>query len=54
VTWYGVYDFAGMNATPDGNSAGARLLGCDGPCSADKIRSVSPVTYIDAKDPPSC
>ena len=52
VTWYGVYDFAGMNATPDGNSAGARLLGCDGPCSADKIRSVSPVTYIDAKDPP--
>lgn len=52
VTWYGVYDFAGMNATPDGNSAGARLLGCDGPCSADKLRSVSPVAYIDAKDPP--
>ncbi|NKJ43977.1 alpha/beta hydrolase [Novosphingobium sp. SG720] len=52
VTWYGVYDFAGMNATPDGNSAGTRLLGCEGPCSADKLRSVSPVAYIDAKDPP--
>lgn len=52
VTWYGVYDFAGMNATPDGNAAGSRLLGCDGPCPADKIRAVSPVTYVDAKDPP--
>lgn len=52
VTWYGVFDFAGMNATPDGNSAGMRLLGCPGPCSADKIASVSPVTYADAKDPP--
>ncbi|ABD26025.1 dienelactone hydrolase [Novosphingobium aromaticivorans DSM 12444] len=52
VTWYGVYDFAGMNATPDGNSAGGKLLGCEGPCSADKNRLVSPVAYIDAKDPP--
>lgn len=52
VTWYGVYDFAGMNATPDGNSAGSKLLGCEGPCSADKNRLVSPVAYIDAKDPP--
>lgn len=52
VTWYGVYDFKGMNATPDGNSAGSKLLGCDGPCPADKIAAVSPVTYIDAKDPP--
>ena len=52
VTWYGVFDFAGMNATPDGNSAGAKLLGCAGPCSADKNRLVSPVAYIDAKDPP--
>lgn len=51
VTWYGVYDFAGMNATPDGNAAGGKLLGCDGPCPADRIHSVSPVTYIDAKDP---
>lgn len=52
VTWYGVYDFAGMTATPDGNAAGAKLLGCEGACPADRIRAVSPVTYIDAKDPP--
>lgn len=52
VTWYGVFDFAGMNATPDGNSAGAKLLGCTGPCTADQNRVVSPVAYIDAKDPP--
>lgn len=52
VTWYGVFDFAGMNATPDGNSAGAKLLGCTGPCTADQHRIVSPVAYIDAKDPP--
>ena len=52
VTWYGVYEFAGMNATPDGNSAGAKLLGCTGPCSAEANRRVSPVAYIDAKDPP--
>ena len=52
VTWYGVYDFAGMNATPDGNSAGRELLGCPGACDAAQIRSVSPVAYIDAKSPP--
>jgi len=52
VTWYGVYDFSAMNATPDGNAAGSRLLGCDGPCPADKIAAVSPVTYIDKSDPP--
>ncbi|GGB23067.1 hypothetical protein GCM10011380_10930 [Sphingomonas metalli] len=52
VTWYGVYDFTGMNATPDGNAAGGKLLGCQGACPADRLRAVSPVTYIDAKDPP--
>jgi len=52
VTWYGVYDFSAMNATPAGNAAGSRLLGCDGPCPADKLASVSPVTYIDKSDPP--
>ncbi|MFD1785979.1 alpha/beta hydrolase fold domain-containing protein [Sphingomonas floccifaciens] len=52
VTWYGVYDFRGMTATPDGNAAGSKLLGCDGPCPADTIAAVSPVTHIDAKDPP--
>lgn len=52
VTWYGVYNFAGMKAGADGNAAGGKLLGCDGTCPADRIRAVSPVTYIDAKDPP--
>ena len=52
VTWYGVFDFAAMNATPDGNAAGNSLLGCAGPCEPEKIRRVSPVTYVDAKDPP--
>jgi len=52
VTWYGVFDFAGMSATPDGNSAGKRLLGCEAACTPAQIASVSPVTYIDAKDPP--
>ena len=51
VTWYGVYDFTGMAANNDGNSAGMRLLGCDGPCP-DRVRAASPVTYIDVKDPP--
>ncbi|MDB5721562.1 MAG: alpha/beta hydrolase [Alphaproteobacteria bacterium] len=51
VTWYGVYDFKGMTATPDGNSAGAKLLGCDGPCPDERIASVSPVTYISGKSP---
>lgn len=50
--WYGVFDFAGMASAANGDAAGARLLGCDGPCPAEKIRSVSPVSYIDAKDPP--
>nr|WP_233503548.1 prolyl oligopeptidase family serine peptidase [Sphingomonas psychrotolerans] len=50
--WYGVFDFAEMAAAPDGNNAGARLLGCDGPCPADKIRAVSPIAHIDAKAPP--
>lgn len=49
VTWYGVYDFAGMAA---GGSAPSKLLGCDGACPADKTAMVSPVTYIDSKDPP--
>ncbi|MEG3088503.1 alpha/beta hydrolase [Sphingomonas sp. PB4P5] len=52
ATWYGVYDFAGMTATPDGNAAGAKLLGCAAACPTDQIRAVSPVTYIDAKTPP--
>lgn len=52
VTWYGVFDFGGMTATPDGNAAGAKLLGCDGTCPEARIRAVSPVAYIDPQDPP--
>lgn len=51
VTWYGVFDFAAMAATPDGNAAGKSLLGCSDGCD-EKIRQVSPVAHIDAKDPP--
>ena len=51
VTWYGVYDFTGMAAYNEGNSAGLKLLGCDGPCP-DRVRAASPVSHIDAKDPP--
>ena len=53
VTWYGVFDFAGMTATPDGNAAGRRLLGCaESSCPADRIALVSPVSHIDRNDPP--
>ncbi len=52
VTWYGVFDFAPMIARPGGDGAAQGLLRCDGPCSVDKIKAVSPVSYIDSKDPP--
>ena len=53
VTWYGVFDFAGMTATPDGNVAGRRLLGCaESSCPADRIALVSPVSHIGRNDPP--
>lgn len=54
VTWYGVFDFAAMAAgRPNGaDGAAEKLLGCTGPCSAETYAPASPVTYIDAKDPP--
>jgi acetyl esterase/lipase len=52
VTWYGVYDFAAMTAASADDAAAAKLLGCSGPCSAEALRSVSPITYINSKDPP--
>jgi acetyl esterase/lipase len=52
VTWYGVFDFAQMIGRPAGDGAAAGLLGCKGACEADKVRAVSPLSYIDAKDPP--
>lgn len=48
--WYGVFDFAPMIASADGNPN--RLLGCAAPCPAGKIGAVSPVTHIDRTDPP--
>ncbi len=54
VIWYGVFDFAALAASRPGGGDGAasRLLGCEGACSADKFAVASPVSYIDAKDPP--
>jgi len=55
VGWYGVYDAPALVASRPGGSDGAlaKLLGCEGPCSADKIESVSPIHYLDASDPPT-
>ncbi|NKJ01778.1 alpha/beta hydrolase [Novosphingobium sp. SG707] len=52
--WYGVFDFAALSAGRPGGQDGAagKLLGCDGPCTAEKFAAASPNTYIDAKDPP--
>lgn len=54
VTWYGVYDFAALAATRENGVDGSaeRLLGCTARCSAETYAPASPVTYIDAKDPP--
>jgi acetyl esterase/lipase len=52
VSWYGVFDFAPLMARPGGDDAGRKLLGCVGACPSEQVRRVSPVTYIDAKDPP--
>ncbi len=52
--WYGVFDFAALAAgRPGGNDgAGNRLLGCKADCTKEEFAPASPVTYIDAKDPP--
>lgn len=54
VTWYGVFDFAALAAGRENGVDGAaeRLLGCTGRCSAETYAPASPVTHIDAKDPP--
>ncbi len=52
VTWYGVFDFAPMMARAGGDGAAQRLLGCSGPCDVDRVRRVSPMSYINATDPP--
>jgi acetyl esterase/lipase len=66
VTWYGIFDFAPLvQPAPQGQGQGqgARagapssggpggFLGCQGPCSAEVVRLVSPVSFVDPKDPP--
>ncbi len=54
VIWYGVFDFAALAAgRPGGNDgAAAGLLGCKATCTAEEFAPASPVTYVDAKDPP--
>lgn len=54
VTWYGVFDFAALAAARPGGADGAavRLLGCHEACRPEDYAVASPVTYIDAKDPP--
>lgn len=56
VSWYGVFDFAPMiqPMIDRGERAPMNLLGCAtaAQCSTDKIAAVSPLTYLDPKDPP--
>jgi acetyl esterase/lipase len=57
VTWYGVFDFAPMlarsAASPSLGAAENALLRCTPvTCTEAAIKAVSPITYIDAKDPP--
>jgi acetyl esterase/lipase len=54
VTWYGVFNFGALTAQRGGggDDAAERLMGCNGRCSAETYALASPVTFIDAKDPP--
>ncbi|MEO0031737.1 MAG: hypothetical protein RIS94_1495 [Pseudomonadota bacterium] len=53
VTWYGIFDMATMPRITQKDSAEQRLLGCkDGVCAPEAVRAASPLTYLDAKDPP--
>lgn len=57
VTWYGVFDFAPMlkRSIANGslNAAENMLLRCKpAECTAESVAAVSPITHVDAKDPP--
>jgi acetyl esterase/lipase len=57
VTWYGVFDFAPMLSRQANNGglnvAENALLRCTpATCSQAAVKAASPVSYIDAKDPP--
>jgi acetyl esterase/lipase len=49
VIWYGIFDFAPVAARAE--PPAMAFLGCGKNC-ADAARRASPVTYLDAKDPP--
>jgi acetyl esterase/lipase len=58
VTWYGVFDFGPMlkraAANPSPNAPENMLLRCKpDQCDPALVARVSPVTFIDAKDPPT-
>lgn len=50
--WYGVFDFAPIVARAEGSPIA--LIGCAdaASCPVDRIRAVSPLTYLDPSDPP--
>ena len=62
VTWYGVYDMATIQeqareahalSRDDRTAPEWRFLGCfAAQCRASQLAAASPVTYVDAKDPP--
>lgn len=57
VTWYGVFDFEPMlklSANPNSATAPENMLLRCKPvdCPAERVKAVSPVSYIDSKDPP--
>lgn len=57
AAWFGVYDMVRqVKATVAGGGDAAwmkRFAGCDSAvCTDEKLRATSPVTYVDAKDPP--
>jgi acetyl esterase/lipase len=62
VTWYGIFDFAPLvqqapqaqgdrGGAPRGGGPGG-FLGGQGNCSPEVVRLVSPVSFVDPKDPP--
>lgn len=54
VIWYGLFDFTAFTQGRAPGSVGVldTLLGCDGYCGPEAYPPASPVTFIDANDPP--
>jgi acetyl esterase/lipase len=53
VDWYGPTDFLQMpGAHHDAGSPESRLLGCDIDLCPDRVAFASPLSYVDAGDPP--